>query len=113
MMNRLPGENITHDTRAESHERVSKQVRYRQIKEILMEKPMTAKEVAVKMASKGYISWSERNYASPRLTEMSFMGIVEPIGKKKCEYTGRTVTVYDLTPVAREQMKCQTADITG
>lgn len=48
------------------------------------------------MCLSGYIPTSERNYASPRLTEMCRMGMVEPVGKTRCTYTGKTVTVYDL-----------------
>ena len=43
---------------------------------------------------KGYIPTSERNFTAPRLTELSKMGVVEPIGKKMCQYTGKTVAVY-------------------
>ena len=48
------------------------------------------------MHEKGYIPTTERNFAAPRLTEMSRDGIVEPVGKKKCKYTGRMVAVYSL-----------------
>ena len=58
---------------------------------------LTAKEIAVMMFKKGYVPTSERNHSAPRLTEMSQNGVVEPIGKTKCEYTGKTVTVYALT----------------
>lgn len=94
------GEIPTLETRAEAEASVDKQKRYKQIIECLRETTMeglTAKEVAVMMRLKGYIPTSERNYVSPRLTELSKTGLVEPIGKKKCEYTGRTVAVYSLT----------------
>ena len=55
---------------------------------------MTAKEIAVEMYKKGYIPSDERNFTAPRLTELSIKGIVEPVEKKKCEYTGKTVSVY-------------------
>ena len=57
---------------------------------------MTAKEIAVRMNEKGYIPTTERNFTAPRLTEMSQLGIVEPIGKKICKYTKHKVTVYSL-----------------
>lgn len=85
---------ITYDTRAESHESVDKTLRYSQILEILDNKEMTAKEIAVEMHKKGYIPSDERNFTAPRLTELSIKGIVEPIEKKKCTYTGKTVSVY-------------------
>lgn len=91
---RTVGTYVTHDTRAEAHEQVDKQKRYQQIIECLSEKPMTAKECAVEMFLKGYAPTSERNLTAPRLTELSKDGRVEPIGKKRCQYTGKTVAVY-------------------
>ena len=97
MIERLPGENTTVETRHEAHETVNKEKRYQQIIGVLREYgPMTAKEVAVKLMAKGYVPDAERNWSAPRLTEMSHNGLVEPIGKKKCKYTGKTVAVYDL-----------------
>ena len=103
MINRLYGENTTLETRTEAHERVDKSVRYSQIIECLIESRtgLTAKEIAVLMAQKGQIPTSERNFTAPRLTEMMESGLVEPIGKTICEYTGRTVTVYKLCDFAR------------
>lgn len=96
MINPRHGTPITLSTRAESHENVDKQKRYSQIIECLQDKPMTAKEIAVEMWKRGYIPNSERNFTAPRLTELSRDGVVEPIGKVKCEYTGKTVAVYSL-----------------
>jgi len=88
---------IPSETRAEAHETVDKQKRYRQIIECLAGSDgMTAKEIAVAMMRKGYIPTSERNFASPRLTEMLKNGVVDIVGKKKCKYTGKTVSVYVL-----------------
>ena len=88
---------IPSETRAEAHETVDKQKRYRQIKECLAGSDgMTAKEIAVMMMRKGYIPTSERNFTSPRLTEMLKNGVVDIVGKKKCKYTGKTVSVYVL-----------------
>ena len=85
---------ITLETRHESNETVDKQKRYMQILEILGDNEMTAKEIAVEMCQKGYVPTPERNFSAPRLTELSIKGIVEPIGKRKCEYTGKTVALY-------------------
>ena len=93
------GEYPAIETRAEAHESVDKALRYKQILECLTV-PLTAKEVAVVMHEKGYIPTSERNFAAPRLTEMQKDGIVEIIGKKKCQYTHKSVSVY-----ARRQEK--------
>lgn len=91
------GTNPTFETRSESNEAVDKTKRYKQIVEILAGgKEMTAKEIAVEMCNRGYIPTSERNFTAPRLTELSKRGVVEPIGKQRCSYTGKTVAVYKL-----------------
>lgn len=91
---RMVGTSPTEDSRAESHEVIDKQKRYRQILSILRGREMTAREIAVEMYENGYTSSTERNNAAPRLTEMSERGLVEPVGRKKCQYTGKTVSVY-------------------
>ena len=96
MIERLNGQPVTMETRHDSYEKVDKQKRYRQIKEILNERSMTAKEIAVRMLEKGYTNNDDRNNSAPRLTELCQMGEVEPIGKVRCNYTGKTVTVYAL-----------------
>lgn len=101
MIERRAGEMTTLDTRGESHEKVDKQIRYKQIIEIMgiMEsygQPTTAKEIAATMNVKGLIPSSERNFTAPRLTELCKMGKVEPVGKERCRFTGRMVTVYKL-----------------
>lgn len=94
---RNPGEVPTLETRAEANALANKEKRYQQIIGVLREYgPMTAKEVAVKLMAKGYVPDAERNWSAPRLSELSQKGIVEPIGKTKCKYTGKTVAVYDL-----------------
>lgn len=90
------GEIVTLETRGESEEKVNKALRYKQIIEFLRLQDGTAKECAVYMQQKGYIPTSERNFTAPRLTELSKKGVVEPIGKKLCKYTGRKVAVYSL-----------------
>ena len=98
MEKRRAGEMTTLDTRGEAHEKVDTQKRYSQIIECLAENDagLTAKECAVIMNKKGYIPTTERNFTAPRLTEMSERGIVEPIGKKVCQYTHKKVAVYVL-----------------
>ena len=88
---------ITFETRREALESVDKNKRYKEILEVLGNNEMTAKEIAVEMENRGYIPTSERNFVSPRLTEMSIDGRVEPTGKRKCSFTGRTVTTYRKT----------------
>ena len=93
-----PGEIVTLDTRGDANETVDRDQRYKQILEIMKECeiPMSAKEIAVAMHLKGYTPTSERNFSAPRLTELSNKGVVEPCGKQKCFYTGKTVAVYRL-----------------
>lgn len=91
---RLLGELTTYETRNESNDTVNKQLRYQQIASILMNNELTAKEIAVEMYKKGYVPTPERNFSSPRLNELMNMGVVEVIGKKICEYTGKRVSVY-------------------
>ena len=94
---RRVGEIPTLDTRAEANESVDRNKRYAQIIACLKEtSPMTAKAIAVRMMLKGDIPTSERNFTSPRLTEMCNMGIVEQAGKVRCPYTGRTVATFAL-----------------
>lgn len=96
MEKRRYGEYTTLETRNEAHEQVDKGKRYKEILECLGKEKLTAKEIAVKMFHKGYIPTTERNFTAPRLTELSKEGIVEPVGKKKCQYTGKTVAVYEV-----------------
>lgn len=98
MIERLPGEIPTYETRHEANDSVDKTKRYKQIIEILKENKygLTAKQIAVEMCKKGYIPTTERNFAAPRLTELSQKGVVEPIGKTRCVYTGKTVSVFKL-----------------
>ncbi len=104
MEERFYGTVPTLETRAEAHEKVDKKRRYAQILECFKESEeraggrigLTAKECAVMMMKKGYIPTSERNFTAPRLTEMAQDGVVEPIGKITCSYTGHKVAVYAL-----------------
>ena len=102
MEERIIGEFTTLETRADANETVDRAKRYSQIIECLCEarksnmSGLTAKEIAVMMQRKGYIPTSERNFVSPRLTELGHNGKVEPIGKARCTYTGKRVTVWRL-----------------
>lgn len=92
----FPGEIVTFTTRALAEEDIkpTKQQRYKQILEILDGNEMTAKEIAVEMYRRGYVDTMDRNCSAPRLTELMHKMVVEAIGKKKCQYTGKTVAVY-------------------
>lgn len=97
---RRAGEVVTHSTRGEAHEMVDKQKRYRQILEVFAVRPeLTAKEVAVWLWKRGDVPTPDRNYSAPRITELCQEGVLEPVGKKKCQYTGRTVAVFAVRKV--------------
>lgn len=96
MEKREYGTNPTLECKHDSNEAVNKQLRYTQIKTILKKSPKTAREIAYAMYKKGYVSEVDRNFASPRLTELAEKGEVEPIGKKLCPFSGRKVTVWAL-----------------
>ncbi len=87
---------ITNQTRQMSFEDIKekKAVRYEQILSRL-DKPKTAKEIAVELFELGIIPSAERNFTAPRLTELEKMGIVKAFKKKKCQYTGKTVAIYE------------------
>ena len=87
---------ITTETRQLSFNDIQEKTkkRYEQILDRL-DKPKTAKEIAVELFEIGVIPSTERNYTAPRLTELEKMGHVRAIDKKKCEYTGKTVAVYE------------------
>jgi hypothetical protein len=108
MTERRPGEYTPFDTRAEANETVDREKRYNQIISILQQHPkLTAKQIAVIMFRKGYTPTSERNFTAPRLTEMTHKGIVEPVGKTKCRYTGKTVAVYSLCEKQKSMFEVQ------
>lgn len=54
----------------------------------------TAKELAVSMFNLNLVSSPERNSVHPRLNELVDINLVFVIGKKKCEYTNKTVAIY-------------------
>lgn len=95
----------TYRTRQMSFEDIQdkKKKRYIQILDRLITGPQTAKEIAVELFDLGYIPSTERNYTAPRLTELEKMGLVRVIDKKKCDYTGKNVAVYEITTKGIEQ----------
>lgn len=103
MKPRRYGTNPLSETKRESEERVDKAKRYQQIIEILSEtnEPLSAKEIAAKMFAKKYTPTAERNFSAPRITEMLKNGIVECVGTKICQYTGRPVGVFKLREKAQ------------
>ena len=90
---------ITHQTRQLSFEdmQLKKKIRYEQILSRLQNGKKTAKEIAVELFELKIIPSSERNYTAPRLTELEQMGLVKSTSKKKCQYTGKKVAIYEIT----------------
>lgn len=93
-----PCELPTFTTRGISNEEVDRNKRYSQIIEVLSKHPegMTAKEIAVEMYHNHMSYSAERNISAPRLNELMNMDRVVVIGKKKCSYSGKSVSVFKL-----------------
>lgn len=89
---------ITSETRQMSFNDIQDKTKIRYI-QILnrLDKPKTAKELAVELFELGFIPSTERNYTAPRLTELEKMGFVKVIDKKKCQYTSKIVAIYERT----------------
>lgn len=100
---------ITQYTRQMSFEDIKpkRKIRYEQILDRMQTGPKTAKEVAIELFDLGLIPSTERNYTAPRLTELEKMGLVKVIDKKKCQYSGKTVAVYEITTKGIEQRYMQ------
>ena len=88
---------ITKETRQLSFNDIQEKqkIRYEQILDRL-DKPKTAKEIAVELYELGITTTAERNTVAPRLTELEQRGIVKVVDKKKCEWTGKKVAVYEI-----------------
>lgn len=75
--------NITYQTRQMSFNDIQDKTKIRYI-QILnrLDKPKTAKELAVELFELGFIPSTERNYTAPRLTELEKMGFVKATEKR-------------------------------
>lgn len=88
---------ITSETRRESYEALDAATVNRRITGILEgSEGMTAREVAINMFMFNLIPYPVRQAVAPRLTELAAEGVVEAVGKKLDEQTGRKVAVYRL-----------------
>lgn len=97
MIHREYGEATTLECRSESHEKVDKAKRRREILFIMKgNRIMTAMEVANELLNHGFVNRLDRNNAAPRLTEMCQDGTVDVVGKKKDRWTGKMVTCYQI-----------------
>lgn len=90
---------ITTDTRFESMKRINKNKMYSLIISALKTCPetgLTARECALLLYNQGKILDHNRQATAPRLTELEDKGVVELIGKRFDDLTGRMVGVYAL-----------------
>lgn len=88
---------ILEQTRQDSDQKIKKHsTMHRQaVLVILAEKGnMSAREIAQEMFERGLTASPERNHASPRLTELCEANEVEIVGKKICQWTGRSVAIW-------------------
>lgn len=77
--------NITQETRRESYQEVMPKTSNRRsiVLLVLGEGPQTADEIAYKLYERNITSRFERNFVSPRLTELKKKGLIEAIGKRE------------------------------
>lgn len=54
----------------------------------------SATELAMELFNKGLTQTPERNSVHPRLNELVSIGLVEVIGKQKCNFSNRKVAIY-------------------
>lgn len=92
--------NVTKETRRQAYEHVLETLSLRQhnVYQSLKEFPegVTARELASYMYEKGLVPSPERNSVHPRLNELIELGLVEIIGKTKCQFSNRKVAVYKI-----------------
>ena len=89
---------ITKETRRDSYIEVLPKSNDRKslIKYLLQIKDMTAHELTKQLLILGLIPYYDRNFVSPRLTELKEAGEVEPVAKRYCKRTDRQVAVWRL-----------------
>lgn len=92
------GESPTLECRHDSYEVTDRQKRRKDILFVLENSshPMTAMEIAEDLYFLGKVDRVDRNYVSPRMTEMLKDGTIDSVGKKRCKTTGRMVTCFQI-----------------
>lgn len=88
---------IIHETRCEGHKSVldKKTERQKLILDILGDRQMTVSEVVKAMLDSGVISYYDRNFVAPRLTELKEAGKVKVVGKRTCIMSGKMIAVWE------------------
>ena len=56
---------------------------------------MTAHEITIILLMQKHIPYYDRNFVSPRLTELKKDGVLHVVGKKWCRRTERTVAIWE------------------
>lgn len=89
---------ITDETRRDSYIETLPKTNDRKslIKYLLQIKDMTAHELTEQLLILGLIPYYDRNFVSPRLTELKEAGQVEAVAKRYCKRTDRHVAVWKL-----------------
>lgn len=92
---------ITRTTRRKAHEFVLPQndTRKRLILDILSDNKegLTAEEITDELVRRNYVSFADKNFARPRLTEMKQTGEVFVCGKRLSPVTNRHTAVWKAT----------------
>lgn len=104
MIPREYGEYTTYECRRDSYDQLNRAKRRKDILFVLENSshPLTAMEIAEDLFLLGKVDRIDRNYVSPRMTEMCQDGTIEPVGKKICKVTGRKVTCFQIRSEGRE-----------
>lgn len=98
---------VTRETKKDSYKKIEFNNRYGQILKKLIV-PKTARELAMELYKEGEIPAPERNYTASRLSELEDMGLVKSFKKKKCQFTGKEVAVYERVDfIVGDNKRCQ------
>jgi predicted transcriptional regulator len=97
---------ITFMTRHKSYEDMQEHLseRHKQILEILKDKEMTTREIALELHNRHFTNTQDVNNARPRITELENLGFVITDKTKKCSITNKEVAVYRTTTEIEKMM---------
>jgi hypothetical protein len=85
---------ITKATRINSYKKTEKQPMRQLVVEVLGDKELTAREIAIEMHARGLIPYPARAVIQPRVTELVEAGELVAVSEKMDEATNRKVAVY-------------------
>lgn len=85
---------ITKGTRINSYKKTEKQPMRQLVVEVLGDKELTAREIAIEMHARGLIPYPARAVIQPRITELVEAGEIVATGCKLDDATDRKVAVY-------------------